>query len=322
MIFSDKLIRLRKKEGWSQEELAEKLNVSRQSVSKWESAASVPELDKILTLSRLFGVSTDYLLKDDLEDIEYSNESDSTIRRISLEEANDYMAFKARQGKRIGLGVFMCIFSPVTLVALNALSEFKKSISPELASGIGMAVLLCLVAGAVAIFIMTGLKGERFGYIEQERFELSYGVAGVVEERLRAFEKPYSISVVTGVCLCILAALPLIIYSFFDDKGGWLLAFTCLLLVMVASAVYLFIWSGCIKGSYNALLQREDYVPEKKERARVQYGFGGFYWPIIAVAYLVLSFITRRWELTWIIWPAAGLLYGVIGAIIRTVRKD
>ena len=65
MTFSDKLIALRKKAGWSQEELAERLNVSRQSVSKWESAQSMPDIDKILQLSSLFSVTTDCLLKDD-----------------------------------------------------------------------------------------------------------------------------------------------------------------------------------------------------------------------------------------------------------------
>ena len=59
MILADKIIRLRKKNGWSQEELAEKMNVSRQAVSKWESAQTVPDLEKILQLSGLFGVTTD-----------------------------------------------------------------------------------------------------------------------------------------------------------------------------------------------------------------------------------------------------------------------
>lgn len=67
MIFADKLIALRKKAGWSQEELAQQLGVTRQSVSKWEGAQSAPDLDKVLQLSRLFDVSTDYLLKDELE---------------------------------------------------------------------------------------------------------------------------------------------------------------------------------------------------------------------------------------------------------------
>ena len=63
-MLSEKIINLRKSRGWSQEELAERLNVSRQSVSKWESGVSNPDLDKIVAMSTLFGVSTDYLLKD------------------------------------------------------------------------------------------------------------------------------------------------------------------------------------------------------------------------------------------------------------------
>ena len=75
MIFADKLIRLRKKAGWSQEELAARLDVSRQSVSKWESAQSIPDLEKIVRLSKLFGVTTDYLLKDEMTDEEMPKES-------------------------------------------------------------------------------------------------------------------------------------------------------------------------------------------------------------------------------------------------------
>ena len=58
---------LRKQRGWSQEELAQQLSVSRQSVSKWESGASVPDLDKILKMSEIFDVSTDALLKEEMD---------------------------------------------------------------------------------------------------------------------------------------------------------------------------------------------------------------------------------------------------------------
>ena len=64
MILADRIVELRKKKGWSQEELAEMIDVTRQSVSKWESGQSLPDLDKILKLADIFGVSTDYLLKD------------------------------------------------------------------------------------------------------------------------------------------------------------------------------------------------------------------------------------------------------------------
>ena len=64
MFLADKIINLRKKAGWSQEELAGRLGVTRQSVSKWEGAQSVPDIEKIVQLRRLFSVTTDYLLKD------------------------------------------------------------------------------------------------------------------------------------------------------------------------------------------------------------------------------------------------------------------
>ena len=69
MILTEKISEERKKNGWSQEELAEKLSVSRQSVSKWESGQSVPDLNRILEMARIFGVTTDYLLKDEVRKV-------------------------------------------------------------------------------------------------------------------------------------------------------------------------------------------------------------------------------------------------------------
>ncbi len=97
MIFADKLIALRKKAGWSQEELADKLGVSRQAVSKWEGMQSVPDLERVIALSKLFGVSTDYLLKDEQEEIETipgADETDTPLRRVSMEEANAFLKVK------------------------------------------------------------------------------------------------------------------------------------------------------------------------------------------------------------------------------------
>lgn len=76
MILADKITALRKKAGWPQEELAEQLGVTRQSVSKWEGAQSVPDMDKVVQMSRLFGVTTDFLLKDELsEEEDYTREN-------------------------------------------------------------------------------------------------------------------------------------------------------------------------------------------------------------------------------------------------------
>ena len=99
MTLAEKIIRLRKEQGWSQEELAHRLEVSRQAVSKWESMASVPDLDKILKLSQLFGVSTDYLLKDDAAEetgFVADEETPDRGRTVTMEEANAYLRSTAR----------------------------------------------------------------------------------------------------------------------------------------------------------------------------------------------------------------------------------
>ena len=108
MILAEKIVQLRKKNGWSQEELAAQLNVSRQAVSKWEGAQSVPDLDRILQMSALFGVTTDYLLKDELEEAEpAATDGQSRRVRVSLEEANAYLAWRSRAARRIALATFL-----------------------------------------------------------------------------------------------------------------------------------------------------------------------------------------------------------------------
>ena len=67
MNFAEKLLKLRTQYGYSQEVLAEKLNVSRQAVSKWELGTTLPETDKVIAISDFFAVSTDYLLKDNFQ---------------------------------------------------------------------------------------------------------------------------------------------------------------------------------------------------------------------------------------------------------------
>ena len=118
MILADKIIRLRKKNGWSQEDLADKMSVSRQAVSKWEGAQTIPDLEKILQLSVLFGVTTDYLLKDEIEDEELTNDtsSDTTVKRISIEEANAYIEQRKKAAWRIALG--FCYWGILTAIYL------------------------------------------------------------------------------------------------------------------------------------------------------------------------------------------------------------
>lgn len=312
MILAEKILTLRKKNGWSQEELAEKMNVSRQSISKWESAASIPDINKILELSRLFGVSTDYLLKDDMEPVEYTakDNTDRTARQVSWEEANRFMNCQATASKAIGSGVVLCILSPATLILLSNTKE-------TLAAGIGVVVLLLMVAAAVALFITSGLKLKEFTYLQQENFEPDDGVAGIVTEKRQAFQSRFSFKIILGVTLCILSPLPLIVSGLANCSEQTVLIFTAALLFIVAIAVYLFITAGMVKSSYDQLLKDGEFNPGKIEQNKTASKVGGIYWPVVTAAYLVWSFLSRDWHITWVIWPAAGLIFAAISAALH-----
>ena len=162
MILAEKISEERKKNGWSQEELAEKLSVSRQSVSKWESGQSVPDLNRILEMARIFGVTTDYLLKDEIEEAENvdgfkSTESSKKLRKVTMEEADEFLRIKTKTSPIIAFGVSLCVASAAPLIALIGLSESRRiGITEDFASGIGVAILLVMVAVAVFLFILSG----------------------------------------------------------------------------------------------------------------------------------------------------------------------
>ena len=108
MLLADKIVTLRKRAGWSQEELAAQLGVSRQSVSKWEGAQSVPDMQKVVQMSRLFGVTTDYLLKEELGEPEPAPaESDALLRCVTMEQAVDYLALRQAAAPKLALATLL-----------------------------------------------------------------------------------------------------------------------------------------------------------------------------------------------------------------------
>ncbi|WP_040215028.1 helix-turn-helix domain-containing protein [Clostridium polynesiense] len=325
MIFADKLIQLRKKSGWSQEELAEQMNVTRQSVSKWEGAQSVPDLDKMVRLSKLFGVSTDYLLKDELEEIEHLDYTVETtkVRSVSMEEAFNFLNVKAVTAKSIAYAVFLCIISPICLLILGAMSETPKyGLSENTAGGIGMIVLLIFVSIAVATFISSGSKTASFDYLEKEIFETEYGVSGMVKERKAQYKDTYTKNNVIGTCMCILSLLPLFGGVIISESDVFMTIMLSITIILAGIGVIFFIRGGIVWASFEKLLQEGDYSKLKKEKQSAGNVISTVYWSIIVAVYLAYSFITNNWRYSWIIWPVAGVLYPAITVIFSSFNKQ
>jgi len=104
MTFSEKLYRLRRQKGMSQEELADRLEVSRQAVSRWEMGTTLPDAKNLLQLSELFGVSIDYLLKDEMsEDIQ-----EPPFRQVNVPAVKPGF-FRSEQSRQIGLSILVAL---------------------------------------------------------------------------------------------------------------------------------------------------------------------------------------------------------------------
>ena len=342
MILADKIITLRKKAGWSQEELAVQLGVTRQSVSTWEGAQSVPDLDKVVQMSRIFGVSTDYLLKDELEEEEFveSEADEAPLRRVTMEQAARYLALRKACAPRMALAVAMCIVSPVVIIFLSAMADAGLGgISEDLAAGLGVSVILVLVAIAVGMFLSCGAKTKEFEFLEKEPFETEYGVSGMVRERRKAYEPTASRCTILGVVLCILAVVPLMLGVGLasSDVAALLVrvapadvyaaAAVDALLLLVACGVGVLVWSGTYTGAMDQLLEEGDYTRKKKARSGVMSTVSLIYWLSVTAIFLFYTFGPKgngQPQYSWFIWAVGGVLYAAVMGIVSLVlyHKD
>ena len=317
MILADKIIKLRKKNGWSQEELAEKMNVSRQAVSKWESAQAIPDLERILQLSSLFGVTTDYLLKDELENEEFADTpTASGIKRITVEEASAYIEHRRWASLRIAFATFLCILSPITILIMSAATEIADyAISDVFASMIGLVALFAFVLCAVPIFLYCGFKNAPFDFLDKNvPFELEYGVRGMVEQKRKKFRNTYIRCNILATCICVFSPIPLIVSAFSLNDFMCIIGL-CVTIVLAGIGATIFIIVGVRDASLQKLLQQGDFSPNKKEINGLTETVGYAYWGILTVVYLAWSFTSNDWHITWLVYAAGGIIFPVVISI-------
>lgn len=325
MILSEKIILLRKEHELSQEQLAEQLDVSRQAVSKWESGASIPDLDKIIKMGQLFGVSVDYLVKDDViqtNDSTPVDDSSTNMRVVSMEEANRYMETVQQIAPRIAVGVLLCIMSPIFMILMAGMAEYRIiQLSEDFAGGIGIAVLLAMVAIAVVLFITNGMTLSKYEFLEKESILTAYGVSGIVEKKKTEYEHTFHTCIASGVALCILSVVPLLLATAAANEF-YAVCGVCTLLFLVAIGVFPIVQSSMVWDSYQKLLQEGDYTPERKQQDKKAAPIVSIYWCLVTAGYLGVSFYFNNWDRSWIVWPVAGVLFAAMMGIYQLISKD
>ena len=329
MTFSEKISALRKQKGWSQEELAEKLMVTRQAVSKWESAQSMPDLDKLVQLSEALGVSTDYLLKDEqAQSAPVPATAEQTVkpRRVTQEEARRYLQMQTAAIPKTTLGVALCVWSPIVLIGLPVLrSTLNWGFPEEICSGIGLCVLLVMVAAGVALLLTASGKLREFEYLEREPIETDNGAREQALSMQREMASFCTRQNTIGVVLCILSVLPL--FALMCVPGvpdGYYSLAVCALLLLVGIACLLLVRTGSMRGAVDKLLEQGDYTRENKAKSRFVGAVSAAYWLVVTAAFLFYTFGPNgngQPQYSWFIWAIAGVLYGALMAALSVYRK-
>ncbi|PAD90386.1 helix-turn-helix domain-containing protein [Shouchella clausii] len=292
MEFYQKLKKMRAQKGWSQEEFAEKLQVSRQAVSKWENGQGFPETEKLVKMSRLFQVSLDYLLKDE----DHPHGEQGTIEEgyyASQETVEAYLLNKKQKAQKIALGVAI-------LIASITLPMYVQE-------AFGYVLFMMIVAVGVAILVWQGFTVNEYKELETQPLVFDESFIQTFRQKSWTNRKRYGLLIVTGIVIIIVSlAIPFLTDNTGNAGRDPLLA---LMPIIWALAVYLFIIAGSAMEGERFITNNEDYLKEneKYEESSKHAWIHGVIWPLTIVVFLAIGFIWDAWHPGWLVFPTAAV---------------
>ena len=220
----------------------------------------------------------------------------------------------------------LCILSPILLIVLSTAQEMGRVAMTEYqAVGVGLIVLMAFVGTAVALFVTSAMKLSVFEPLEKEPIDTEYGVDGMVRERQTQYRSVHTRMMTLGIVLCVTAVIPLFGILFFaaPQNEDLLSAYGvgCMLLCIAVGVLFIvrtsILWEGL-----QALLEEGEYTRAAKQEEKRNGNIASVYWGAAVAFYLGWSFISGDWHRTWIVWPIAGIGYGILCAVLRIIRKE
>lgn len=285
MSLAENLQYLRAREGVTQEQLAERLDVSRQSVSKWESAASYPEMDTLLKLCDMFQVDMDTLLR-------------GSVEKSLSEDTAGYDRFMTLYARKIAGGVSAIVGSVALWSFLSALG---------LSEMLGTAILLLVIAAAAVVFIASGM--------EEEHFRKKHPVIPdfYTEPQKERFHRRYIWYIAGGVGTILLGVVMMVLaFTVLPESEPYESYIGAAFLAVVACAVYFLIYGGMLEDKYNiAKYNRQNNpTPEDKSRRRRATTACAVIMLLATAVFLTLGLGWDNWESATIIYPVGGVFCG------------
>lgn len=297
MAFSDNLQFLRSRQGQTQEQLAEALEVTRQSVSKWEGGQSYPEMDTLLRICELYHVDLDTLMRGSVED-------------SLVEDTAQYDRFMNGFSKRMAFAIGGIIAG----VGLCGLLE-ARGVSQYL---IG-AFLLLVVAVCVVVIVASSLQNENFRkayptiadfYTEQEK---------------QAFRQKFVWFIAGGVGAILFdVALLLLFFSKFPEEEPFESYAISVFLLIVAGAVTAFVYAGIQEEKYKIDEYNRDNnpTPEVKKRMGLITTICAALMTLVTALYVGLGLALDLWRTAWWVFAVGGILCAVVYIVLDPYRNE
>lgn len=256
---------------------------------------------------------------------------DISRRQVSLADARGYLTDSAQTAFLTALGVFLCITSSVGCI-LAAMSDFKSDRDIMLA--VGVAMLFVFIAVAVGMFIFSSMKMKNWNYLKREPCTIDYSTSEFLKSQYENYRLTNTLMITFGVILIIVSIVPVSVISIIGF-GNMELALgigVVLLLIFVGLGVMMLIITGCKTDSYKTLLclndkntvsgsyWNDDEVYEYKNKYIT--GIMSVYKETVVCIYLIWSFMTFDWHITWIIFPVAAVVRRLLNLIFANDNKD
>lgn len=251
---------------------------------------------------------------------------------MSFAQAQECLTTYRRASRGIGMGVALCILTVMPLFVLLGL--FELGLLPEgLAVALGLGALFVLAAAAVVLFIFYGPQLSPYEKWKTNGVQLEQAGVAWARQQKSLLSRYFPLRIALGVVLCILSVVPMLITGILVDgapfEDGAVLMALSVLFPLVAVGVYQFIRAGMVDSCCKMLLGELDTGPAVspvdaktgKKVPTVVDIVAQIYWPLIVIAYLIWSFLTFDWWITWIIWPIAGILFGIFAGVTESVAK-
>ncbi len=231
---------------------------------------------------------------------------------LRMEEVDEYLNVKKGNGLLIGIGVLLCI----TSVTWPIIFEFI--LRGKLGEGFGISGMFISIAVAVALFVFAGIRSRDWQFLDKELCQIDMSTADMVKAKRRAFKVPHAVIIAVAVMLFILW----IPFSAIDID----IVSNCLF-YFVGAGVFMIIYASTVMGSYEKILKLNDsktisgnYGKDKDDIVYINKfaeDIMDVYWPTITCLYLIISFLTFDWHVTWIIWPVAGIVHKILNIALE-----